>query len=84
MSNLDRKFKRKKNKSSKKAAKKILKQTCEFVDKMGDECLVCGTGFDRKDNKHLDSFRIVLSDKGIKLYCQNCWKDAPENGYVKG
>ena len=72
MSSLERKLRRKQDKQIKKFEKEVRKKLMMF-DSTPDNCLTCQESFDKKSKEHAMSWRIVIKEERVNLYCPNCW-----------
>ena len=45
-------------------------------DKLGGNCLICNADFDKKSKEMVQSWKVVVVEKDIKLYCPTCWERA--------
>lgn len=73
--------KRIKGEPQRKKLKKVEKDLTKKIglfDKMGDECMTCGTFFDKTDIEMVRDFRVVVRGETVRLYCPECWSSAQE------
>ena len=75
MSSVERKLARKKMKAAKKFEKQIKKQVSLF-DKIPDHCLTCDKDYDKKDKEQVTSWRVIVRNDRVNLYCPECWNTA--------
>jgi len=75
MSSLGRKLKRKQDKESRKAEKKLATKIAQF-GKLPNECLTCEKEFDKKNKEMVTSWYVVQSTENVRLYCPPCWEGA--------
>tara|TARA_R110002110_G_scaffold104349_2_gene263188 strand:+ start:1149 stop:1436 length:288 start_codon:yes stop_codon:yes gene_type:complete len=77
---LERKLRRAQVKKSKKSVEKEMAAKVALFDKLPDECLTCGTPFDKKDKEMVISWNVVVrqEEEVVRLYCPGCWEKAAE------
>ena len=75
MGSLERAFRRKQEKETKKIEKKLAKILNKF-DKLPNNCLVCDKEFDKKSKKHAAEWSVVVKPDVVRLYCPECWATA--------
>ena len=91
MNRAQRRAAAKQEKKNKKNTNPELQEKMHLFGKLGDECLVCQTSFDKKDKKQVMSWSVVVRNdtEEVRLYCPDCWGKAKavvqayekENGY---
>ena len=74
MGSLKRKLVRKKAKT----AKKRMAQQLSMFDALEDECAACQKEFDKKDREMLQSWRVVVRQEVVRLFCPDCIKKTQE------
>ena len=74
MGSLKRTMRRRKEKRQ----EKDFKEKVGLFLKLGDECMVCLTPFDKTNEEHVKSFYVVVNEKRDQpsLYCPECWEKA--------
>lgn len=74
MSSIDKKFRRKKYKES----KKDIQEKMTFFGKLGDHCETCQSPFDKKNPTQVKSWNVVVKEEEgtVRLYCPTCWGKA--------
>jgi len=75
MSSLQRKLARKQKKESKKLEKKIASQIAQF-GQLPNKCLTCEKNFDKKNKEQAMTWRVVVHEESVRLYCDDCWDNA--------
>ena len=65
-------------KTKQKEAEERLSKKISSFDKMPDKCLICSLTFDKKNEKMVKEWRVVVKNSpvAVKLYCPKCWEDA--------
>ena len=68
-------IKRKIKRQAGKEAQKEFEAKVGLFHKIGDECLVCTTPFDKKDKEMVMSWYVVVrkEEEVVNLYCPECW-----------
>ena len=59
-----------------KAVEKDLKKKIGLFDKMEDECTACGDFFDKTDVEMVSTWRVVVKEDQVRIYCPTCWNAA--------
>jgi|TARA_R110000765_G_scaffold168425_1_gene273454 hypothetical protein len=72
---LERKLKRKQDKKSRTAEKKVATKIAQF-QKLPDKCLTCDASFDKKSKEFAMNWRVVVNGENVRLYCKECWNNA--------
>ena len=72
MSSLERKLKRKQDKEAKKLENKLAKKLNMF-DKLPNNCLMCSTDYDKKNKEQATTWRVIIKEEKIQLFCPKCW-----------
>jgi len=80
MGSLERKLARKQQQKTKKIEKKLARKLNMF-DSLPESCLVCDEDYDRKNKEQAMSWKVVVRDDMVRLYCPTCWNRA--NDVVK-
>jgi len=78
MSKLERKIARKQQKEMKKIQKAMAKKLNMF-DRLSDKCSVCDQDFDKKNRKQVSSWKVVVKEEKVTLYCPPCWAAITES-----
>tara|TARA_R100000008_G_C3467709_1_gene107391 strand:- start:324 stop:590 length:267 start_codon:yes stop_codon:yes gene_type:complete len=63
------------NKNKKSAEKQMANKLNKF-DRLGENCLICNADFDKKNTEMVHSWRVVVVEEDVKLYCPTCWERA--------
>ena len=80
--NISRKIRRKKEKQIKKDLDKDMSEKLNMFDALPEECLTCESPFDKKDKEMVSSWRVVVNEERVRLYCPDCWEMA--QNVIKG
>ena len=75
---MNRKQRRAAAKTAKRAGNDDLEKKILMLNKLKDTCRVCSKEFDKKDEKMLSEWTVVVREKEEKvhLYCPECWQKA--------
>ena len=73
---LSRKIRRKKEKQIKKDLEKDFSEKLNMFDALPEKCLTCEDSFDKKNKEMVSSWRVVVSEERVRLYCPECWETA--------
>ena len=57
--------------------KKMAEQVALF-GKLPKSCTLCSESFDKKDREMLSSWKVVVIQETVRLYCPNCVKKTEE------
>jgi len=76
MSSLARKVKRNKDKKERKLVEKALAQKLNMFDRLGEQCMTCEQGFDKKNKEQAMSWQVIVNEQHVSLYCPKCWASA--------
>lgn len=71
-----RHLKRNMHNKNKKAAEKEMADKLNKFDRLGKNCLICNADFDKKNAEMAQSWRVIVVEEDIKLYCPTCWDRA--------
>ncbi len=71
-----RHLKRNMHNKNKKAAEKEMADKLNKFDRLGENCLICNADFDKKSAEMVQSWRVIVVEEDIKLYCPTCWDRA--------
>ena len=76
MGGYKRKIKRKQQQKKAKEAQKDMQEKLALFDKLEDSCLACSEPFDRTSKAEVQSWRVIVRDDTVRLYCPECWDKA--------
>ena len=75
MGSLKRKFERKNAQKNKKENKKKIAQQLAMFEKLSDKCVSCGIPFDKKSREDAKTWRVVVKNENVFLFCPSCVKN---------
>ena len=64
------------------AQEKMANQVAQF-GKLPEKCSACTQPFDKKDRQMLDSWKVIVRQEVVRLFCPHCidkTKEALDNG----
>ena len=64
------------------AQEKMAQQVAQF-EKLPEQCSTCAAAFDKKEREMIDSWKVVVRQEVVRLFCPSCvnkTKEALENG----
>ena len=70
-----RHIKRRADKKALKEAKKKTNQAMKELASVPDKCSKCSVSFDPKNDFHLDSWMIRVTEEGVRMLCDICKAD---------
>ena len=70
--NIKRKNFLKSRKKARKDLKKTLKDQLSMFESIPKSCMTCSIAFDKKNKQHALTWRVVVRDKKINLFCPSC------------
>ena len=47
-----------------------------LFNKLPDQCMTCKNPFDKQDRKMLFSWKVVIRDETVRLFCPSCLESA--------
>jgi len=75
-----RKIKRKAEKDKEKELKSKLSEKMGMFDRLPSKCGACEKEYDRKNRDMAFSWRVVVIEDSVKLFCPACWETEEKNG----
>ena len=76
MGGYKRKIRRKQAQKRAKDAQKDIQQKLGLFDKLEDSCLACSEPFDKTSKEQVQSWRVIIKEEKVRLYCPECWDNA--------
>ncbi len=75
MGKTTRQIKRKAEKKKNKELNSKLSSKLNMFDRLPSQCVGCDTDYDRKNRVMAASWRVVVVQETVKLFCPDCWQE---------